>query len=350
MVAALSSQKRIILNDPPNAIPNSGHLRYLKTRNSPLHKEGVGCPLHTAIEGGAMAWAIQQEIGAAFDIDRTKLSEGVSRGSLKFWNQYWNYQYQATTFKTFLTLQDFVHGPVLQETGCKSTFWGRSVFFTNLGCHGSRIQAFRLRMLRNEMKSIEIVAYPCQYHHLCHKLSDKRLLSIENGSMCWTQVLHESEATLSIHLQAGDRRRQRWFHTHHRASIPCEKKTWWLMTSAVARLRMFSGDCFMTSNERHSPPKTKQMGAKRFLAAWRGLEVECCSFLFSVRETPPKKRALLILQLWGYLRGTPARMSTGGHLPMVQVFCVGDKINRPEGFVVGHTCRVPVIIRILTTR
>lgn len=74
----------------------------------------------------------------------------------------------TTTFKTFLTFKEFVHGPVLQETGCKSTFWGRSVFFTNLGCHGSRIQAFRLRMLRNEMKSIELVAYPFQYHHLCH--------------------------------------------------------------------------------------------------------------------------------------------------------------------------------------
>jgi len=56
------------------------------------------------------------------------------------------------------------------------------------------------------------------------------------------------------------------------------------------RLRMFSGDRFMTSNERHSPPtKNKTNGSKKVPGSLRGLEVECCSFLFSVRETQTKK-------------------------------------------------------------
>ena len=144
MVAALSSQKRIIQNDPPNAIPNSGHLRHSKTRNSPLHKEGVGCPLHTAIEGGAMAWAIQQQIGAAFDIDRTKLSEGVSRGSLKFWNQYWNYQYQQLLSKRFWHLRSSSMVQFCKKLAANRHFEAAACSSLTLGVtdHGSKLSGF----------------------------------------------------------------------------------------------------------------------------------------------------------------------------------------------------------------
>ena len=50
----------------------------------------------------------------------------------------------------------------------------------------------------------------------------------------------------------------------------------------------------MTSNERHSPPtKNKTNGSKKVPGSLRGLEVECCSFLFSVREIQTKKKTLL---------------------------------------------------------
>lgn len=144
-------------------------------------------------------------------------------------------------------------------------------------------------MLRNEMKSIELVAYPCQYHHLCHKLSDKRLLSIENGSMRWTQVLHESEATLSIHLQAGDRRRQRWFHTEPQS--PAKKKhddSWPAPLRACACFRETVSWPQMKVTPH--PPKTKQMVAKKFLAAWGGWRWNVVVFCFQFEKPKQKKK------------------------------------------------------------
>lgn len=115
--------------------------------------------------------------------------------------------------------------------------------------------------------------------------SDKRLVSIENGSMRRTQVLHESEATLSIHLQAGDRRRQRWFHTEPQS--PPKKKKWWLMTSACACFRETVSWPQMSVTPH--PPKTKQMVAKKFLAAWGGWRWNVVVFCFQFEKPKQKK-------------------------------------------------------------